>query len=39
MVERSGNKSKKVILKFQEVQKNKKFYKNRGHSMVKKDSE
>lgn len=39
MVEKSGNKSKKVVMKFQEVQKNKKFYKNRGNSMVKKSSE
>lgn len=39
MVEKSGNKSKKVVMKFQEVQRNKKFYKNRGNSMVKKSSE
>lgn len=43
MVEQSGNKSKKVIAKMEEVRKNKKFYKNRaesqGVSMVMKSSE
>lgn len=39
MVEKSGNKSRKVVEKFQEVQKNKKFYKNRGNSFTKKSSE
>lgn len=43
MVEQSGNKSKKVIAKMEEVRRNKKFYKNRmeaqGTAMVLKNSE
>jgi hypothetical protein len=43
LVEQSGNKSKKVIAKMDEVRKNKKFYKNRqeeqGPVMVMKSSE